>query len=418
MLIQVFEWESVRVGSDGFTIANFDSLVAWQHSQKQKYFDIGNRVLRFTNWVGVIQVGKLVIEILPKASAHTTINHSKNRTESILQWKKAFITMLINSGSLPIRNPQMLADLNIAKIPLLDFIFEFFLIEVETLLHRGIIKKYRKQESNNNSLKGKLLVPKNIRKNLVHKEKFYTSYQLYDPNNIWNQILFNAIVSTANAAKSPLLKAKAKELQYTFPELKINTFNLLDFERLNFERSTAHYKPSIELAKLILLNMNATTSHGNNSVISLFYDMNLLWEAWLLATLKRTYRKSASVNILGKKVKPFWSSPENNINKRLETDILVSIDGKNIVLDAKWKIPKTDKPDDNDIKQMFSYNHLWGSKEAWLCYPKVTERKSIVGMFQDTGSSSLGMHFYELFEDGKLVSFLNLPPLVIKALSS
>ncbi len=52
---------------------------------------------------------------------------------------------------------------------------------------------------------------------------------------------------------------------------------------------------------------------------------------------------------------------------------------------------------------------MWSSDEAWLCYPKVNDRQAILGIFQDTGESSLGMHFYEIFKEGKLVSRLNLP---------
>ena len=409
MLIQVFEWSTLKVADKALTEKQFVLLVKWQDTQRCRYFEIKHRAIRFTNWVGVIQVGKLVIEVLPKASAVNASNNEIESLDSIRKWKTALINMLVRSKTLKFRNPKLLANLDVAKVSLFDILFEQYLIEVEGLFHKGIIKKYIKTERNNGSLKGKLLVHENLQKNIIHKERFYTAFDEYTVDNLWNRIIYNGILKLADKVSNPLLRAKAKEIEYAFPDWRTQKIESNDFDKLQYSRNSQHYKPAIELAKLILLDMNPITSKGDNQVISLFYDMNLLWESWLLATLKNSYKDNNEVKIIGKKVRTFWESKEHSLKKVLETDILISRNDVNIVLDAKWKIPKANTPDDGDIKQMFAYNRLWDSNEAWLCYPKVDHRIGINGQFSDKCGSTLGMHFFEIFKDNCLVKKLELP---------
>ncbi|WP_018624872.1 5-methylcytosine restriction system specificity protein McrC [Kangiella aquimarina] len=161
---------------------------------------------------------------------------------------------------------------------------------------------------------------------------------------------------------------------------------------------------------------NPSSSTGQAEVISLFFDMNELWETWLLFALKNKYKGSTDTKVLGKKVKSFWKSTNTNHTKQLETDILVEHKGELIVLDAKWKTPEM-LPSDNDIKQMFAYNRLWGSNKAWLCYPKSNKAEGVHGLFQTDDNSFLGTWYYDLFdESGLLKRYLELPMLDVEEL--
>ena len=56
---------------------------------------------------------------------------------------------------------------------ILEVYFEMYLNEIEELIQKGLIKKYRRVQENQLALKGKLVFTKNIQKNIVHKERFY-----------------------------------------------------------------------------------------------------------------------------------------------------------------------------------------------------------------------------------------------------
>ena len=70
-IIQVFEHQTLRVGDliNGvcFDEAAFKAMALYQEKQKVKYFNLVYNGVKFSHYVGIIQIGKLTLEILPKA---------------------------------------------------------------------------------------------------------------------------------------------------------------------------------------------------------------------------------------------------------------------------------------------------------------------------------------------------------------
>ena len=397
--ITISEWERLKIDHEYsgviFKEAHFNALMKWQESQGDKYFEAGHRYLKFNQWVGVIQVNQLTIEVLPKIG--------KNSDDHGI-WKNALIDMLKVSGHLKLRSTEK-SHLATRKQSLFDLYLESYLNEVETLIHRGLIKQYRKEKANRTDLKGKLLVAGQIKHNLVHKERFYTEAAVYDKFNIWNVILLQALKVVSKITKSGLIKAKALNLQLHFPGWPDKTISREDFNALNFNRKTNDYQNAIDLARLILLRLNPKISSGKENVQAIFFDMNTLWENWLLTMFKRQLKANDEFTVLGKRKPIFWESESSSSKKRIESDILIrdnreGSQANNIVIDAKWKdMSNKRSPDDNDLKQMYVYNEKWDSKQAWLVYPTIAKREVINGTFSCGKNKQAGMAFIKLFND-------------------
>jgi len=92
--IQVFEWESLRVGQQNFTKEHHTALHRWQDLQPANYFQVQHNAIKFTQWVGVIQVGSLTIEVLPKADKNRYSENADVRVQSVRKWKGILIEML------------------------------------------------------------------------------------------------------------------------------------------------------------------------------------------------------------------------------------------------------------------------------------------------------------------------------------
>ena len=94
---------------------------------------------------------------------------------------------------------------------------------------------------------------KHIKKNLVHKERFYVSYTNYDKDHLLHQILFTALDLLSSINYNPLLYSRIQKLLLNFPELNKLKVSSSTFEKIVLNQISS-YSNAIEIAKLILLN--------------------------------------------------------------------------------------------------------------------------------------------------------------------
>ncbi len=148
------------------------------------FFNLIHNGVKFKEYVGVLQVGNLTIEVLPKAD--------KGDNDKTV-WHGFLIDMLRTVGFLDVFDTGY-SSLRLKSNSILELYIQLYLNEVRYLLQTGLIKKYRKVEGNSFALKGSLLFSKNIHENLVHAERFYVRHSNYDRENIFNQILYKALL--------------------------------------------------------------------------------------------------------------------------------------------------------------------------------------------------------------------------------
>jgi 5-methylcytosine-specific restriction enzyme subunit McrC len=252
---------------------------------------------------------------------------------------------------------------------ILEAYFEIYLNECEKLIRQGLVKKYRTINNNSTTLKGKLLFSQQVQQNSVHKERFYTRHQIFDRENIFNQILLKALKIIPELSQSPYLKDKVSNLLISFPELCDIKVTISTFENLVFDRKTIRYKDAIEIAAMLLLNYRPDIISGKNHVLAILFDMNDLWEEYIFRQLSRF--KPENFQIRPQSTKIFWKSDSSNFYKKIRPDITIfdKETGESLIIDTKWKIPENNIPSDNDLKQMYVYNEYWCGKQAFLVYP-------------------------------------------------
>jgi 5-methylcytosine-specific restriction enzyme subunit McrC len=88
------------------------------------------------------------------------------------------------------------------------------------LSRQGLIKKYHKDEGNLTALKGRILFAKHIHKNLIHQERMYTEHQVYDYENLHNQILMKALKVLGTVSRDPFILDKINRIKFDFPDIK------------------------------------------------------------------------------------------------------------------------------------------------------------------------------------------------------
>lgn len=336
--------------------------------KNKPFFTLTHNGIKFCEYVGVLQVGPLTIEVLPKAD--------KDASEE--KWRNNLIAMLRYSGMIKVKAPTD-SRLKLKSNSLLDLYFEMFINEVEVLLHQGLIKQYRKKTANLNALKGKLQFGKHIEKNFIHKERFYVRYSTYDDRHLLHFILYKTILLLKKICTSPRLMSRVKALILIFPEMPDIEASDALFNKISYSRKTERYRKAMEISKLLLLSYHPDLSTGRDDVLALMFDMNFLWERVVLMSLKRNLPKEWQAT--GQESEKFWE--DGNRVRTIRPDIVVTGPGNKLfVLDTKWK--KNDKaPSSGDLKQLYAYLHYFGAEKVFLVYPSEQNVDDIKGVFSN-----------------------------------
>ena len=357
--IQVFEHQKLKYDDSGdFQKLHFDAMVKFNDLHQNKYFTIGHNGIVFKSYVGVIQVGGLTIEILPKADKKADAD--KNL------WQSVLLNMLKVCKRIRVESVSE-TQLKKRHHSILDVYFEMYLTEIERLVNKGLIKRYQKSQSNQNALKGKLLFAKNIQQNLVHRERFYCEHQVYDRNHLLHQILYKGL-QILKAFVNDALKDRLNRLLFEFQEIENIEISEKHFRKIVFDRKNSDYQKAFDIAKIIILNYSPSLNYGSENLLTLLFDMNALWEEYIFRILQK--HKKDEEKVSRQDSKKFWK------NKCIRPDIIFKTKKETFVIDTKWKIIETNNPSDEDLKQMFVYNLHWNAEKALLLYPKTGQTDS------------------------------------------
>lgn len=362
--ISVFEHQTIKLNQviDGvkFDESKLKAFEGYFGEKGVPYFSLINNGVKFNEYVGVIQVGDTVIEVLPKADNTFAGNNEKKH------WRDILIDMLFAVGIFDIQTPSSSA-LRLKSNSILDLYFELFINEVEYVMHNGLVKKYRRKEGNVTALKGSLQFGKQIQKNNTHQERFYVRHITYDTEHLLHLVLYKTIQLLKQINTSSALHSRIGALLLNFPEMPQLKVTETTFDRIIYDRKTLSYRKSIEIARLLLLQYHPDLSKGRNHVLALMFDMNKLWEQFVFVSLRKN--KQTNITITAQTSKHFWK-PENGYRSAIKPDILIKDENGNcMVLDTKWKNLNGYNPSPDDLRQMYVYHEYYGAKKVALVYP-------------------------------------------------
>lgn len=361
---QVFEHSWLNVGATNefgteFKSKHFILLTKYLNQNPTcGFFDIFLNRIKFKNYVGVIKVAEITIEVLPK------IDYG---SENAILWQSVLIEMLKVGLNVKAKNTTF-ARIETKYQNVLDVYIQLFLDEVKCLVHQGLVKKYRIIKSNQTALKGKLVIHKHLIVNVAHAERFYLSHHIYNRDNIFNQILNECLYVILSLKCSDEITAQVKLLLIDYPECSRLPIKKDIFDKLTLDRKTERYKKVLELAKMILFNYHPDVKGGNNNILAIMVDMNFLWESYIFNSLRRAAKLNVNVeSIKSQQRKQFWVlNQTREIN--LKPDILIETKSSgNIILDTKWKYLKVTSSE--DIRQLYTYGKYFNANNNYLVYP-------------------------------------------------
>lgn len=352
--------------------AEFKALQRYHSNVSSDFFDISHRKIKLKNYVGLLRVGALNINVLPK------IDKSENDTT---KWHDVLIQMIRYTQNFRSKK-SLMALMRTSDVSILDlYIYEFY-CEVEEILRKGQRKSYSFKQENISCVKGKILFGRDVLINAADRSKTFCQFQIYSTDTLLNHILRLGVKMSLQMTNNFALKEIGEALLERLPETQHRKIDKKVFERMKFNRNNSYYINAINLAKIIILETGPDLHLGQENIISFLFDMNQLFEEFIFKIARKEFSDSRyNVHRDGML---FWE------RKHIKPDIVIedSEDDKVVVLDTKWKLPEDLKPSDADLKQIFVYNHYYGSNVSYLLYPSseekfTTDSHIIAGDFED-----------------------------------
>ena len=344
---------------------------------------VGGKFIQARNYVGVLQTkGGLTIEILPKIA-------DKNDAEKS---KKVLIKMLRTLKNFPFKSSN-LASLKTQNLPLLEIFISMFLFELEALVKKGIKSDYVTLEDNLKFLKGKLNINEQIKRNSIHKERFYVEYSEFLSDIKINQIIKTTLKFLYKKSNSSKNQQKIRELLFIFDDVSTCSDYKNFFANYTISRQVKHYEQTLLWCKIFLLGNSFTPHKGDDLAFALLFDMNILFESYVGNFIKKKL-PDTRLQHYGKHL------IENPRGFALKPDIFLRRDEQNLIADTKWKIVKSrDDISQADLYQLYAYGKKYECGELYLICPKMDGVEQEPMKFRYDNKTQLEILYFDLEDD-------------------
>lgn len=373
ILKEGYDWLSVGSEENEITLSEYRNLCLYLKKNignKSIVYDY-NRI-KFINYVGIIKVNNLIIEILPKISL----------SNDIIKDREILMFMLSKCNKLSVDIKELLNS-NILKNSLLDILAKVFSKKLLNELQKGLYREYVSKEEALSMIKGKILISKSIKENTINKNKMNCKYDEFTEDNLFNAILKRAINVILFSIKNDDVKKELNIINNIFNDVSdiYVPNNIILNYKLN--RMNNRFLECFTLAKLILLNSSMDKSLGKENGFSILFEMNYLYEEYVGVLLKEVFNDTnininININTQEKSRYLLWNTLKERNEIALKPDIVIYKDNKpKIIIDTKWKSATIDGKEvytQGDIYQMYAYITTYEEcQQCILLYPKINE---------------------------------------------
>lgn len=357
----------------------FDNLIAFIHAFSEdaenadalEFMRIGYKrnlgeVVSIRNYVGLIQMNNgFQIQVLPK------ISFGEGNDDGNKETKKVFLKMLRSMKDFPSKVFND-ASLKVDRMNLYELFINMYLQEVRQLVKRGIKSAYVSREDNLKYYKGKLLVGQQIRANIGHKERFYVSFDEFQPNRPENRLIKATLKKLQKLTASAENAKEIRQLLTAFEMVDPSTNYQKDFSMVIIGRNTKDYEMLMQWSKVFLMNKSFTIFSGSTVSRALLFPMESVYESYVAEQMK-TIMTPAGWKVSSQD-KGYYLFTEPRRQFALRPDIVLEREGRKIIMDTKWKSLSDNEKANYDISQadmyqMFAYAKKYNTREIWLLYP-------------------------------------------------
>ncbi|MFH1048795.1 MAG: hypothetical protein V1732_03980 [Patescibacteria group bacterium] len=339
----------------------------------------GNEAIKIvaSSFVGVVKVGRKVIQILPKMARGTDENSPEYSTQAIHN----LLYMLSYTKRLGIKETD-LASLKRFNDNFFEVLIYLLAKNLLNLVKTNFHKQYVGKEDNLSYIKGKLQFNNHLKKNIINRSRFYLEFDEFSEDNLLNQILKYTIHLLIKATGNFNNLKMLHELSFIFSDITLNKIRISDFKELRLSRLNQKYEPILNLCKIFISDSSLELNADRINTFSFIFDMNVLFEEFIGEFIKRNFSDNNRRISLQKPIRDFVDDKIINFKScgpvfKLRPDIQVYKNGGDdpiTIIDTKYKVLEdTDEKKEgvaqSDLYQMNAYAKKYNCGNIVLLYP-------------------------------------------------
>lgn len=374
--LTVFEHESLPYSDPRLSpYSQYIDCIEKLNQSNGKILSLHRSSLHANQYVGLVQVRDLSIEILPKM-----YRDGLTEAAQVEHAQRNLLYLLHYCYDIPIYESEI-AHMQSRKANWFEILTFMFTRTLQDIFKKGAQKQYISVEENLPYFKGKCLIQKHISFNSFKKHLFYVNYDEFSSDIPLNQVLKFVVNKLKLRSQDLENRRNLHILDQEMDDISLvsNPVPLLD--KVIFTRLNENYRPVFNLAKMFIEGNVVETSVGSTGAFAFTFDMNLLFERFIARFLTEhresilpdhlrncgIYSQASSKELArnSKDGKVFWLRPDILLEEKNQAQLII---------DTKYKkLKKEDRKfgiSISDMYQMSAYASSYCCSNIILLYPR------------------------------------------------
>ena len=153
-------------------------------------------------------------------------------------------------------------------------------------IHRGLLRGYRREEEALNTVRGQIRFTDQIGRRYGLPLPIEVAHDEYTEDIEHNRLLKTALHRLSHAhIRSMAVRQELRRLRSAFDMVRLGAYRSGAVPEIRYTRLDEHYRPAVELARLIIENSSLELFAGQVSGASFLIDMNVVFERFLYVAL-------------------------------------------------------------------------------------------------------------------------------------
>lgn len=304
-----------------------------------------------------------------RVSAESTVGAIETGDLSILIRPKIGIAQLLAIASYAPGQFRAEQEFNFPEIDSVHDALALALVRAARVAFgRGVLRGYRTEERDLLTVRGRIAFAEQLRRRYGTAIPIAARYDEYTDDVLANQLMLAAAHRLGNLR----LRSRSARSGIAWIAGTLQSVSLVEISRANvpemqFDQLTEHYRPAINLARMILRHLSFESGRGQVRASGFCIDMNTLFQEFVFQALCEELARFG-LDIRSDRGMPIMTLDLDG-HIRLRPDISCWKDGRcTFVGDVKYKNLAGDRVPNSDIYQVLAYATAAGLNRGLLIY--------------------------------------------------